>query len=212
MMKQVQLGKHAITPSKIVCVGRNYVEHIKELNNDLPDDIVIFVKPNSSIAMQLQSYHDEPLHYETELCFMYQSGRFSAVAIGLDLTKRGLQSQLKQKGLPWEKAKAFDGAAIFSDFIPIDDIDESLSFSLSVDDELIQEGNIGLMIHSPQAILADVLSFMSLEEGDIVMTGTPKGVGQVKPNSHYYVKVVLNGDTVITKEWIAKGLDSDFGR
>lgn len=203
-MKQVQLGKHTITPSKIVCVGRNYVEHIKELNNDLPDDIVIFVKPNSSIAMQLQSYHDEPLHYETELCFMYQSGRFSAVAIGLDLTKRGLQSQLKQKGLPWEKAKAFDGAAIFSDFIPIDDIDESLSFSLTVDDELIQEGNIGLMIHSPQVILADVLSFMSLEEGDIVMTGTPKGVGQVKPNSHYCVKMVLNGKTVITKEWIAK--------
>ncbi|MCL1125028.1 fumarylacetoacetate hydrolase family protein [Shewanella surugensis] len=202
-MKQVQLGRYSITPSKIVCVGRNYVDHIKELNNDIPDEMVIFMKPNSAISTQLLAYHDEALHYEAELCFMYQSGRFSAVAIGLDLTKRALQSQLKNKGLPWEKAKAFDGSAIFSDFVPINDIDESLSFSLSVDGELIQEGHVGLMIHSPQSILAHVLTFMSLEEGDIVMTGTPKGVGQVTLNSHYSVQMQSKGETVMTKEWMA---------
>ena len=203
-MKYVQLDKQEVIPSKIVCVGRNYVEHIQELNNTIPDEIVIFVKPNSAISSQLQSFHGEALHYETELCFMYQAGRFSAVAVGLDLTKRELQSQLKQKGLPWEKSKAFNGSALFIDFISIDEIDASLSFSLSIDNEQIQVGDIGLMIHSPQAILAHILSFMSLEDGDIVMTGTPKGVGKVKPESHYCAKAMLNGETLITREWIAK--------
>ncbi|WP_299002773.1 fumarylacetoacetate hydrolase family protein [uncultured Shewanella sp.] len=203
-MHSIKVDEQAIQPSKIVCVGRNYVEHIKELNNDVPNDLVIFIKPNSAISTRLKAYHTEALHYETELCFLYQGGRFSAVGVGLDLTKRALQSQLKQKGLPWEKAKAFDGSVVFSDFVSIDSVDPSLSFSLSIDNEVIQQGDIALMIHSPQAILADILSFMSLEDGDIVMTGTPKGVGQLKPKSHYCAEVMLNGDTLLTQEWLAE--------
>ncbi|WP_298768640.1 fumarylacetoacetate hydrolase family protein [uncultured Shewanella sp.] len=208
-MQYVKIDEKKIIPSKIVCVGRNYVEHIKELDNDVPDDLLIFIKPNSAISTRLQSFHTEPLHYETELCFLYQAGRFSAVGVGLDLTKRDLQSQLKQKGLPWEKAKAFDGSAVFSDFVSIDSVDPSLSFSLSIDSELIQQGDITLMIHSPQAILAHVSNFMSLEEGDIVMTGTPKGVGQVKPQSHYCAKVMLKGETLLTHEWRAENTGSE---
>jgi 2-keto-4-pentenoate hydratase/2-oxohepta-3-ene-1,7-dioic acid hydratase in catechol pathway len=103
-MKSIIVDNTQVIPSKIICIGRNYVDHIAELGNEVPDEMVVFIKPNSSIAEQLSSYHDEPLHYEGELCFVYQLGRFSAVGFGLDLTKRQLQSKLKAKGLPWERA------------------------------------------------------------------------------------------------------------
>ena len=118
-MNQVLYDGLPITPSKIVCVGRNYVEHIQELNNDVPDQMVLFIKPNSAISPTLRCYHQEPLHYETELCFMVVDGAFKAASVGLDLTKRQLQSQLKIKGLPWERAKGFDGSALFSEFVSI---------------------------------------------------------------------------------------------
>ncbi|MGL5358272.1 MAG: fumarylacetoacetate hydrolase family protein, partial [Shewanella sp.] len=124
-MKAVMLenaADNAIYPTKIVCIGRNYVDHIHELGNEIPEDMVVFVKPNSAITTQLHSQHQgEALHYEAELCFLFQGGRFSHVAVGLDLTKRALQNQLKAKGLPWERAKAFDGAALLSPFIAIED-------------------------------------------------------------------------------------------
>jgi 2-keto-4-pentenoate hydratase/2-oxohepta-3-ene-1,7-dioic acid hydratase in catechol pathway len=87
-MKVVIVNKKQVTPSKIICIGRNYVDHIAELGNEVPDEMVVFLKPNSAISTQLQSFHQEALHYEAELCFLYQQGKFSAVAIGLDLTKR----------------------------------------------------------------------------------------------------------------------------
>ena len=133
-MKVVIVNKKQVTPSKIICIGRNYVDHIAELGNEVPDEMVVFLKPNSAISTQLQSFHQEALHYEAELCFLYQQGKFSAVAIGLDLTKRTLQTKLKSKGLPWERAKAFNGAAVFSNFALIDEIDHSLSLTLSIDD------------------------------------------------------------------------------
>ncbi|MBP6520577.1 fumarylacetoacetate hydrolase family protein, partial [Shewanella sp.] len=146
-MKSVVLGENLIVPTKILCIGRNYVEHIHELGNEIPEDMVVFLKPNSAISTVLHSEHQgETLHYETELCFMFQNGRFSSVAVGLDLTKRDLQTKLKAKGLPWERAKAFDGAALFSPFVAIDDAEAQLHFTLSINDNLVQEGHIDLMI------------------------------------------------------------------
>ncbi|MCS6117602.1 fumarylacetoacetate hydrolase family protein [Shewanella baltica] len=187
-MKSVVLGEKRIVPTKIVCIGRNYVEHIHELGNDIPDDMVVFLKPNSAMSTVLLSEHQgEALHYETELCFMFQDGRFSSVAVGLDLTKRDLQSKLKAKGLPWERAKAFDGAALFSPFVAIDDAEAPLHFTLSINDNLVQEGHIDLMIYKPQTILSELQAFISLDEGDIVMTGTPKGVGVIPAKSVFNV-------------------------
>ncbi|GIU09637.1 fumarylacetoacetate hydrolase family protein [Shewanella morhuae] len=187
-MKSVVLGENAVVPTKIICIGRNYVDHIHELGNEMPDDMVVFLKPNSAISTVLLADHQgETLHYETELCFMFQDGHFSSVAIGLDLTKRDLQNQLKAKGLPWERAKAFDGAALFSPFVAIDDAEAPLHFTLSINDNLVQEGHIDLMIYKPQTILSELQAFISLDEGDIVMTGTPKGVGSIPANSVFNV-------------------------
>lgn len=204
---QLDIAKmHSITPSKIICIGRNYVEHIKELGNEVPDDMVVFFKPNSAISDTLQATHlGEELHYETELCFLYQAGRFSAVAVGLDLTKRDMQSRLKAKGLPWERAKAFDGAALFSPFIKLDDALQRLHFSLSIDDELVQVGDSSLMMYQVDAILSELKTFVSLADGDIVMTGTPKGVGVIPANRCFNVTLSgsneKNAAPLLTWQW-----------
>ncbi|MGD8292159.1 MAG: fumarylacetoacetate hydrolase family protein, partial [Desulfobacterales bacterium] len=129
-MHEVIVGNRVVTPSKIVCVGRNYYAHIEELGSQVPDQMILFSKPNSSISNQLSSHKGEQLHYEGELCFLFENGRFSAVGFGLDLTKRKLQSILKEKGLPWERAKAFDGSAVFSKFIEIFEATTEMTFEL----------------------------------------------------------------------------------
>ncbi|MBO9489494.1 fumarylacetoacetate hydrolase family protein [Endozoicomonas sp. G2_1] len=189
-------------PSKVVCVGRNYVEHIKELNNQVPEQPVIFIKPNSSISDVLNSFHQEPLHYEGELAFLYLEGRFAAVAFGLDLTKRALQSELKSKGLPWERAKSFNESALFSDFVSFDDI-SALSLSLDVNGETRQQGGVDLMLCCPEALLTDISSFIDLVDGDIVMTGTPAGVGVVDARTYYVGKVLENDKVLIEKTWLS---------
>jgi 2-keto-4-pentenoate hydratase/2-oxohepta-3-ene-1,7-dioic acid hydratase in catechol pathway len=203
-MQTVTLNTQVISPSKIICIGRNYVDHIAELGNEVPDEMVVFLKPNSSISTTLLSNHQEQLHYEAELCFLYQQGRFSAVAIGLDLTKRGLQAKLKAKGLPWERAKSFDGSAVFSDFVAIDDINDSLSLSLTIDNKVIQAGGVSLMMYKPEVILAQLQEFLTLEDGDIVMTGTPKGVGQINQGSHFSGQVIDLENILVSKEWVAQ--------
>src|SRR6187401_2848464 len=116
-MHFIKVDGVSVYPSKILCVGRNYVAHIRELGNDVPDTMVVFNKPNSAITGTLRSrIGDEALHYEGELAFAVKKGKLVAVGFGLDLTRRGLQTALKEKGLPWERAKAFDGAALFSEF------------------------------------------------------------------------------------------------
>jgi len=202
-MNSVKVNNTYITPSKIICVGRNYALHISELGNEVPDDMVLFMKPNSAIGEQLCSYHQETLHYEAELCFLYQKGKFSALAIGLDLTKRALQTQLKTKGLPWERAKAFTGSALFSDFVTIDVIDECLSLALLINGECRQSASIGMMLHSPQAILDEIRSFITLEDGDIVMTGTPAGVGEVVSGDVFEGQVLNQDKVLVTKQWQA---------
>ena len=137
-MNTITVESQSFTPSKIVCIGRNYLEHIQGLGNETPDSMVIFVKPNSSMSTQLRATMEEPLHYEGEISFMVNSGAVYAVGFGLDLTRRELQSRLKNKGLPWERAKAFDGAACFSEFVKIDNTDiESLSVVLEINDREI---------------------------------------------------------------------------
>jgi len=189
-----------ITPSKVVCIGRNYVDHIKELANEIPDEMVVFIKPNSAISSILFAQHNgDALHYEAELSFLYQGGKFTAVALGLDLTKREVQGKLKAKGLPWERAKAFDKSAIFSDFVSIEQEDiEQLTLSLLINDELKQQGGVNLMMAKPDQILKELQTFVSLEDGDIVMTGTPKGVGVISNNAHFIGQLYLSQKDKLT--------------
>ncbi|QYJ95279.1 fumarylacetoacetate hydrolase family protein [Shewanella spartinae] len=203
-MRLVKYLDQQVTPSKIVCVGRNYVEHIKELNNEMPEEMVLFVKPNSAISETLLSTDQEPLHYEAELCFLVKAGRFEAVGVGLDLTKRQLQSRLKAKGLPWERAKSFDGAALFSEFVPFDGDLDSLSFRLIVDGELRQQGDVALMLNRPEAMLVEIASFMTLEDGDILMTGTPKGVGQIVEGEHFTLALYQGEKQLVSQSWVAQ--------
>lgn len=203
-MQHVLWDGKSVAPAKIVCIGRNYVEHIRELGNAMPDDLVVFNKPNSAIGQSLLSCHQEPLHFETELCFLVQHGEFVAAAIGLDLTKRQLQSKLKQKGLPWERAKAFNGAAVFTEFKSIDsDAIPTLSFSLTIDGQPQQSGNTALMMYKPELIKESLAEFMTLQDNDIVMTGTPKGVGEVRAGSEYHVQLVSGQQRLIEHAWRA---------
>ncbi len=204
-MNTIQLESEQIAPSKIVCIGRNYLEHIRELGNETPDDMVIFNKTNSSISKNLLSFRDEPLHYEGEICFMVRNGQLNAVGFGMDLTQRELQSKLKGKGLPWERAKSFDGAACFSNFVRLDDTPmESLSLQLEVDGELRQEGGYQLMMYKPEQILAGIQRFMSLEDGDVIMTGTPSGVGQIQAGERFVGSVRSNQQVLVSEEWLAQ--------
>ncbi len=203
-MNTVKLDGVNVIPNKLVCIGRNYVEHIAELGNEVPDEMVIFLKPNSAITTELVAFDQEQLHYEAEICFLYQNGKFSAVGFGLDLTKRQLQTKLKGKGLPWERAKSFNGSALFSEFIAIRDSDQSFSLDLKIDSHLVQTGGVDLMMYKPEKILAEIQTFMSLEEGDIVMTGTPKGVGAVHKSALFEGTIKINQDVLVEASWIAK--------
>jgi 2-keto-4-pentenoate hydratase/2-oxohepta-3-ene-1,7-dioic acid hydratase in catechol pathway len=221
VLKQANGELTLVTPSKIVCIGRNYVDHIYELGNDIPDDMVVFLKPNSAITDTLRSELDETLHYEAELCFMVKDGQFSAVGVGLDMTKRELQGKLKKQGLPWERSKAFDGSALFSEFVPMTGDPQDWCFQLSIDNVLTQLGHQQLMTYQPKAMFAAISEFMSLNDGDIVMTGTPKGVGAVCTNTSFEISLwpnvpfevfetVLSGEksmtelcgqAMLTKQW-----------
>ena len=204
-MNTIQLESEQIAPSKIVCIGRNYLEHIRELGNETPDDMVIFNKPNSSISSHLRAFRDESLHYEGEICFMVRSGQLHAVGFGLDLTQRELQSKLKASGLPWERAKAFDGAACFSEFVTLGTNPlESLSLQLEINDELRQHGGYELMMYKPDKILSGIQRFMSLQDGDIIMTGTPKGVGQVQVGDRFVGRIKCAQRVLVSQEWLAE--------
>lgn len=193
-----------IKPSKIVCIGRNYVDHITELGNEVPDEMVVFLKPNSAISNTLHSTHlGEPLHYEGELSFLVQQGCFAAVAFGLDLTKRSLQSKLKGKGLPWERAKGFDGAAVISEFVRLPDGFEQLGFELKINGALAQSADINLMMYSPEVIGEQLALFMRLYDDDVVMTGTPAGVGVIHAGDVFSARIFNAGETLLTAQWVA---------
>ncbi|MEI8643256.1 fumarylacetoacetate hydrolase family protein [Pseudoalteromonas sp. Hal040] len=202
-MQTVKWNEGVFTPSKIICVGRNYAAHIAELNNETPTNMVLFAKPNSAITESLKSEHlAEALHFETELCFLFKNKQLAAVGLGLDLTKRGLQSTLKEKGLPWERAKAFNGSALFTEFVTVND-SYHYQFSLKIDGQETQFGDTKLMLHNAEQILAEISEFMDLEDGDIIMTGTPEGVGKVVANSTFAVTLMDDQQALLSHQWQA---------
>lgn len=202
-MNSIILQEQKIFPSKVVCIGRNYTEHIAELNNDTPDEMVFFIKPNSAISDSLvfPKGHNS-CHYEAEISFLIEENKISAVAFGLDLTLREVQSKLKAKGLPWERAKAFDKSAVFSDFVSFDGDLSKLEVELLINDNIVQKGGVPLMINKPFEIIDEFKTFASFEDGDILMTGTPKGVGEFKIGDVFEGKIVYDNKVIISKKFI----------
>lgn len=183
---------------KIVCIGRNYVEHIKELNNTVPSDPVIFMKPDSALLIKNRPLFypefTQDLHYEVEIVLKisklgkyinekFAHTYFDEIGLGIDFTARDLQDKQKSKGLPWEIAKAFDYSAVISqEFLPktsFKDLND-IRFSLTKNGETVQQGNTSLMIYSFDKIITYISKFITLRTGDLIFTGTPAGVGPVK--------------------------------
>jgi 2-keto-4-pentenoate hydratase/2-oxohepta-3-ene-1,7-dioic acid hydratase in catechol pathway len=180
---------------KIICIGRNYAAHAKELGNEIPDEPVIFMKPKSALLqVHTPFYYPEftnELHYECELVLRvckngkyvqerHASNYYNGITVGIDFTARDLQDEAKKKGLPWEKSKAFDNSAAVGKFIDITpDINKkNINFSLLKNNEIVQKGNSSEMIFSFDAIVANISNYFSLNIGDIIFTGTPAGVGE----------------------------------
>ncbi|EEX64501.1 fumarylacetoacetate hydrolase family protein [Vibrio metoecus] len=204
-MSHIQFANRNLSVGKVLCVGRNYVEHIQELQNSIPEQMVLFHKPSSAVTSQLRAFHQEPLHYEAEICFLVEKGQYVAVGIGLDLTKRQMQSYLKSKGLPWERAKAFDGAAVLSRFVALDGLDvDDLNLELLINCVRVQKGHVNQMLHSPEAVLQELKSYLTLEDGDVVMTGTPQGVGEVHVGDRFVGRLKCGEHTLIEVEWLAE--------
>ena len=203
-MKSISLEGKEIFPSKILCIGRNYVDHIKELGNEIPVEPVIFIKPNSSIAADIDSGESDEIHFEGEISILVRSGELFGVGFGLDLTKRKLQSRLKAGGLPWERSKAFDGAAVFSEFVAFEGQVSDLGLELYINDRLVQRGGCELMIYKPDEIIAELKSFLSLEDGDLIMTGTPAGVGPLQAGDRFNGKVFEKDMLIVEGSWVAQ--------
>src|SRR6056300_1187960 len=199
----IYFQSQAITPSKIVCIGKNYAAHIDEMGGLKPDDMTVFLKPNTALSQELIAVRGEAVHFETEICLLMQESQIRGVGIGFDLTKRDTQSKLKQQELPWERSKAFDGSAVLGEFVNAPDSLDDLSLTLHVNGELRQQGHVGMMLYPPLVILEELSQFMSLCDGDIIMTGTPAGVGPLISGADY-TATLRNGDKVlVTKTWRA---------
>lgn len=199
-MKYVKYNNKTISPSKVICIGRNYVEHIKELNNEMPDSMVIFNKPNSAISNKLH-YFNEDTRFEGEICFLIENNQISGIGFGLDLTKANIQNKMKSQGLPWERAKSFDGSTILSEFVSFNGDMTSLKLELYINDTLTQFSNYDLMIYKPKDMIKEILSFMSFEDGDIIMSGTPKGVRNYKVGDIFIGKIYSNNELLIQSKW-----------
>ncbi len=193
-----------LSPSKVVCVGKNYTGHIREMESAVPDEMVVFMKPSSAIGDQLRSHAGETLHYECEICLLIVDQQIAGVGVGLDLTKRELQGRLKKAGLPWERSKAFDGAALFSPFVSAPENLAGLSLELRVDGSRRQYGGVAEMLYSPMRILDELATFMTLETGDVVMTGTPSGVGPVVAGAHFEARLFNDGEALTEISWLAR--------
>ena len=180
---------------KIICIGRNYADHAKELGNDIPDEPVVFMKPKSALLQaHTPFYYPEftnELHYECELVLRvckngkyiqerHASNYYNGITVGIDFTARDIQDECKAKGLPWEKAKAFDNSAAVGKFIDITPGMnlKNINFSLQKNGELVQKGNSGGMIFSFDSIISHISNYFSLNIGDLIFTGTPAGVGE----------------------------------
>jgi acylpyruvate hydrolase len=182
---------------KIICIGRNYAEHIAELNNERPDEPVIFSKPDTAILKDGEPFYypdfSQDIHHEVEIIVkINKMGKnidekfahkyYDEIGIGIDFTARDIQSKLKAKGLPWDLAKGFNGAAPISDFVSKSKYEDlkSLNFHLDVNNERKQIGNTSMMLYPIDTIIAFISKYFTLKVGDIIFTGTPAGVGPVK--------------------------------
>lgn len=182
---------------KILCIGRNYAEHIAELNNERPSEPVIFMKPDTAILKDNEAfYHPDfsnDIHHEVEIVLkINKMGKnieakfahkyYEEVGIGIDFTARDVQSKLKEKGLPWEKAKAFNGSAPISGFVPKSEFSDlkNLNFHLEINGETRQTGNTSMMLWNFDEIIAEISKYFTLKTGDLIFTGTPAGVSKVK--------------------------------
>ena len=199
-MNTITFRTRTLTPSKVVCIGRNYVEHIEELGNEVPENMVIFNKPNSAISPEL-AYFGEHCRFEGEICLLIEKGSVSGVGFGLDLTYADLQNHLKTKGLPWERAKSFDGAAVLSAFVPIDGDLSQIAFEMRINGEHVQHASYDLMMYKPDEMIAEIERFMTLEDGDVIMTGTPKGVGYYAPGDRFEAVVTCGEKVLLEAVW-----------
>ena len=184
---------------KIICIGRNYTKHIEELHNERPDEPVFFMKPDSAILLKQHPFvipeFSEDIHHELEVIVKinkvgkYIEPKFAhkyydEIGVGIDFTARDLQQKLKDKGLPWEKAKAFDGSAVIGDFVSKNDFKslDNLNFELMNNGVTVQKGNTSFMLWKIDELIAYVSQFFTLKIGDIIFTGTPEGVAVVSPD------------------------------
>lgn len=180
---------------KVFCIGRNYVAHAKELGNEVPDEPVIFMKPKSALLQSHTPFYypefTNELHYECELVLRiskngkyiqdrYASKYYDAVTTGIDFTARDIQQELKEKGLPWEKAKAWDNSAVIGKWVTFEELKnkKEINFKLLKNKELVQEGNSTNMIFNFDQIVAHISNYFSVNIGDLIFTGTPAGVGE----------------------------------
>jgi len=181
---------------KIICVGRNYTDHIKELENNKPKEPVLFLKPDSSIILNNKPFFipefSQNIQYELELIIKisrlgkhiqekFSHKYYDFIGLGIDFTARDLQTNLKSKGLPWEKSKAFDGSCFVSDWIDISEIDDinNINFRLELNKNVVQNSNTSLMLWKVDELISYISKYFTLKIGDIIFTGTPSGVGKV---------------------------------
>lgn len=184
---------------KIICIGRNYTEHIKELENEKPANPVVFLKPDTAILVKKQPFFipdfSSEIHHEVEILVKinrvgkyidkkFAHKYYNEIGLGIDFTARDLQKDLKEKGLPWEKAKAFDGSAVIGDWIPKSEIKDinAIEFSLKKNDNIVQKGNTSHMLYKIDELIEYISKYFTLKIGDIIFTGTPAGVGKVTEN------------------------------
>src|SRR5690606_13170935 len=183
---------------KIICIARNYSEHAKELNNEIPENPVFFIKPDTALLQKERDFYlpefSSDVHYEAEIVLkISKAGKyiqpefahkyFEEISLGIDFTARDLQSKLKAKGHPWEAAKGFDGAAVVGEFHPKSEFNlEEIKFRLDKNDATVQDGNSQDMIHNFAKIISESSKYFTLKTGDLIFTGTPAGVGKVEEN------------------------------
>ncbi|MDR1877575.1 MAG: fumarylacetoacetate hydrolase family protein [Flavobacteriaceae bacterium] len=183
---------------KIICVGRNYINHAQELHNEIPEEPVLFLKPDTSVIKSREEFYipefTHDLHHEVEILVKiskagkyiqpeFAKNYYSEISLGIDFTARDLQNQLKEKGLPWEKSKAFDHSALIGKFVSTDNFYlDNLNFSLTKNGKIQQEGNTSNMIFPIDRLISYISQFFTLKTGDIIFTGTPAGVSKVEEN------------------------------
>lgn len=184
---------------KIICIGRNYAAHINELANERPDAPIVFLKPDTAVLPKKFPFvipeFTNNVHYEVEILVKiskvgkhiepkFAHKYYDEIGLGIDFTARDVQDQLKAKGLPWEKAKGFDGSAVIGEFVSKDiflSMDD-IAFSMTKNKQTVQKSNSGLMLFKIDELIAEVSKYFTLKKGDIIFTGTPEGVAAVAPN------------------------------